>query len=112
MTNDEWPEWVEETARKAMRAEDPDLETFADRHGEETVRAAVVYAEEYVGGKMTHRIMARELALSPLEAGIVLDALRPFVINTNESTGRDAQMKDGRRYTSKDAVAQLEMFYD
>ncbi|MUV88643.1 ArsR family transcriptional regulator [Halapricum sp. CBA1109] len=70
------PELVEAIAR---RTHDGDIDTYVDRHGLDGLAVALDYAREYVDGSVTHRIMAREQDVSPLEAGIVLDALRPVV---------------------------------
>jgi len=70
------PELVEAIAR---RMEDDDIETYIDRHGLDELAIALDYAREYVDGSVTHQIMARERDLSPLEAGVILDALRPVV---------------------------------
>jgi hypothetical protein len=58
---------------------DDDVDTYIDRHGLDGLAVALDYAREYAEGSVTHRIMAREQGLSPLEAGVVLDALRPVV---------------------------------
>lgn len=63
----------------ARRIRDDDIETYIDRHGLDGLAVALEYAHEYVDGGVTHRIMAREQDLSPLEAGVILDALRPVV---------------------------------
>ncbi len=70
------PALVEAIAR---RRRDDDIDTYLDRHGLDGLAVALEYAHEYVDGSVTHRIMAREQEISPLEAGIVLDALRPIV---------------------------------
>ncbi|WP_144905894.1 DUF7437 domain-containing protein [Halobellus captivus] len=70
------PELVEAIAR---RIRDDDIDTYIDRHGLDGLAIALEYAREYVDGSVTHRIMAREQELSPLEAGVILDALRPVV---------------------------------
>ncbi|PHQ37720.1 TrmB family transcriptional regulator [Halorubrum persicum] len=70
------PELVEAIARQ-MR--DDDIDTYVDRHGLDGLAVALEYAREYVDGSVTHQIMAREQELSPLEAGVILDALRPVV---------------------------------
>jgi predicted ArsR family transcriptional regulator len=70
------PELVEAIAR---RMRDDDVDTYIDRHGLDGLAVALDYAREYAEGSVTHRIMAREQGLSPLEAGVVLDALRPVV---------------------------------
>lgn len=63
----------------ARRTRDDDVDTYVERHGLDGLAVALEYAREYVDGSVTHRIMAREQALSPLEAGVILDALRPVV---------------------------------
>lgn len=70
------PELVEAIAR---RVRDDDIDTYIDRHGLDGLAVALEYAREYVDGSVTHRIMAREQELSPLEAGVILDALRHVV---------------------------------
>jgi hypothetical protein len=64
-------------AALARREEDEDLAVYVDRHGVDGLAAALDYAFEYVDGTVNHRIMARELDFSPLEAEIVLQALEP-----------------------------------
>ncbi|OYR41201.1 TrmB family transcriptional regulator [Halorubrum sp. Ib24] len=68
------PELVEAIAR---RTQDEDIDTYIDRHGLDGLAVALEYAREYVDGSVTHQIMAREQELSSLEAGVILDALRP-----------------------------------
>ncbi|MFC7043309.1 DUF7437 domain-containing protein [Halonotius sp. GCM10025705] len=58
---------------------DEDIDVFIDRHGLDGLAAAVEYAADYVEGTVNHRITARELDLSPLEAEIILQALEPVV---------------------------------
>lgn len=70
------PELVEAIAR---RTRDDDIDTYIDRHGLDGLAVALKYAREYVDGSVTHQIMAREQEISPLEAGVILDALRPVV---------------------------------
>lgn len=72
------PELVEAVAR---RIQDEDIDTYIDRHGLDGLAVAIEYAREYVDGSVTHQIMAREQEITPLEAGIILDALRPIVEN-------------------------------
>lgn len=60
------------------RSEDnADIDVFFDRHSLDTLAEVLRYAEEYVKGTVNHRIAARELDLSPLEAEIILQALEP-----------------------------------
>jgi predicted ArsR family transcriptional regulator len=63
----------------ARRTRDDDIDTYIDRHGLDGLAVALDYARDYVDGSVTHQIMAREQELSPLEAGVILDALRPIV---------------------------------
>jgi len=69
------PELVEAIAR---RMRDEDIDTFINRHGLDGLAVALEYTREYAEGSVTHQIMAREQELSPLEAGVILDALRPI----------------------------------
>lgn len=62
----------------AHREEDEDLDVFIDRHGLDALAEVLTYANEYVEGTVNHRITARELDLSPLEAEIILQALEPI----------------------------------
>lgn len=70
------PELIEAIAR---RIQDDDIDVYIDRHGLDGLAVAVEYTHEYVAGDVTHQIMAREQNISPLEAGVILDALRPIV---------------------------------
>jgi hypothetical protein len=58
---------------------DDDLDTFRQRHGLDGLAVALEYAREYVDGEVNHRIVAREMDVSPLEASIVLQALGEIV---------------------------------
>ena len=71
------PELVDAAAR---RAEDADIDVYVDRHGIDGLAIALDYAHEYVDGEVNHRIAARELDVSPLEAEIVLQTLEPVVL--------------------------------
>ncbi|MFQ3475578.1 helix-turn-helix domain-containing protein [Halonotius sp. F2-221B] len=66
-------------AAVARRETDEDIDVFVDRHGLDGLATALEYATEYVEGTVNHRIAARELDLSPLEAEIILQALEPIV---------------------------------
>ncbi|WP_049984839.1 winged helix-turn-helix domain-containing protein [Halobellus rufus] len=65
-------------AAVARREEDEDLDVYIDRHGLDGLATALEYAFEYVDGTVNHRIAARELDISPLEAEIILQALEPI----------------------------------
>ena len=73
------PSDPDEIAERAMESGDEDVETFVSKHGQDALIEAAEYAIEYTEGTVTHRIVAREMDLTALEAGIVLDALRGFV---------------------------------
>jgi hypothetical protein len=64
-------------AAVARRENDEDIDVYIQRHGFDGLAVALEYAYEYVDGTVNHRIAARELDLSPLEAEIILQALEP-----------------------------------
>ncbi|OAQ52952.1 hypothetical protein HTG_08980 [Natrinema mahii] len=72
-------------AAVARREADEDIDVYIDRHGLDGLAAALDYAREYVDGAVNHRIAARELGCSPLEAEIVLQALEPVVTEYPDS---------------------------
>lgn len=61
------------------RETDEDVDTYVDRHGIGGLATALTYAVARERGSTTHRLMARDLDLSPLEAEIILQALEPVV---------------------------------
>jgi DNA-binding transcriptional ArsR family regulator len=61
------------------RETDGDIDTYIDRHGIAGLATALTYAVARARGETTHRLMARDLDISPLAAEIVLQALRPVV---------------------------------
>ena len=64
-------------AAVACRDENEDIDVYIERHGLDGLAVALEYASDYVTGTVNHRIAARELDLSPLEAEIILQALEP-----------------------------------
>lgn len=70
------PAFVEAIAR---RDRDEDIDVYIEKHGVDGLATALEYAREYVDGTVNHRIMARELDISPLEASIILQSLRDVV---------------------------------
>jgi DNA-binding MarR family transcriptional regulator len=72
-------------AAVARRDEDEDIEVYIQRHGVDGLAVALEYASEYVEGTVNHRIAARELDLSPLEAEIILQALEPVAMEFAET---------------------------
>lgn len=75
------PEFVAAIAR---RDTNDNIDVYLDKHGIDGLATALDYTNEYVNGTMNHRIMARELDLSPLEASIILQALRKVVETERE----------------------------
>lgn len=67
-------------AAVARRESDEDIDIYFQRHGLDGLATALEYAGEYVEGTVNHRIAARELDLSPLEAEIILQALEPVIV--------------------------------
>ncbi|WP_254822961.1 winged helix-turn-helix domain-containing protein [Haloglomus halophilum] len=61
------------------RTTDADIDTYIDRHGIAGLATALEYALDRERGTVTHRLMARDLDISPLAAEIILQALRPVV---------------------------------
>lgn len=72
-------------AAVARREDNEDIDVFIKRHGLDGLADAVEYALEYVEGTVNHRIAARELELSPLEAEIILQALEPVATTYADS---------------------------
>jgi DNA-binding transcriptional ArsR family regulator len=70
------PALVDAVGRRTV---DGDIDTYIDRHGIAGLATALDYAVDRERGAVTHRIMARELDISPLAAEIILQALRPVV---------------------------------
>lgn len=61
------------------RATDDDIDTYIHRHGIAGLATALTYTADRERGEITHRLMARDLDISPLAAEIILQALRPVV---------------------------------
>lgn len=68
----------------ARRDTDDDIDVYLDKHGIDGLATALDYTREYVDGNVNHRIMARELDLSALEASIILQVLRDIVDGEQE----------------------------
>jgi len=62
------------------RETDDDIDTYIDRHGIDGLATALTYAVDRERGEVTHRTMASDLDMSPLAAEIILQALRPVVV--------------------------------
>ncbi|WP_089650065.1 DUF7437 domain-containing protein [Halobacterium hubeiense] len=61
------------------RETDADIDTYIDRHGVAGLATALTYAVARERGKVTHRLMAEDLDISPLAAEMILQALQPVV---------------------------------
>jgi len=61
------------------RTTDDDIDTYIDRHGIAGLATALTYTIDRERGEVTHRLMARDLDISPLAAEIILQGLRPIV---------------------------------
>lgn len=63
----------------ARRTTDDNIDTYIDRHGIAGLATALTYTVDRERGEVTHRLMARDLDISPLAAEMILQALRPVV---------------------------------
>lgn len=63
----------------ARRTTDDNVDTYIDRHGIAGLATALTYTVDRERGEVTHRLMARDLDISPLAAEIILQALGPVV---------------------------------
>ncbi|SFL31627.1 DNA-binding transcriptional regulator, MarR family [Halogranum rubrum] len=71
-----------------------DIDTYIHRHGIAGLATALTYAVARERGEVTHRLMARDLDISPLAAEIVLQALRPVVLEHFDVEGSGASFAD------------------
>lgn len=76
------------------RTTDEDIDTYIDRHGIAGLATALTYAVDRERGDVTHRTMASDLDNSPLAAEIILQALRPIVIEYYEIEQSGASVAD------------------
>lgn len=76
------------------RQTDNDIDTYIDRHGIAGLAGALSYAVARERGEVTHRLMARDLDISPLAAEIVLQALRPVVQEYADVEGAGASLAE------------------
>lgn len=67
------------SAAIGQQAVDADIEQFVEDYGVETLVDAVAYVKPYIDGRMTERLAARELDLSPLVGTTILIALEDTV---------------------------------
>ena len=76
------------------RETDGDIDTYIHRHGVAGLATALTYAVARERGEVTHRLMARDLDISPLAAEIVLQALRPVVLEHFDIETSGASLAD------------------
>jgi hypothetical protein len=85
------PALVEAVGR---RLDDPDIDTYIDQHGIGGLSTALTYAVERERSNVTHRLMARDLDIAPLEAEVILQALRPVVHEHYDIENSGASIED------------------
>jgi len=61
------------------RRTDGDIDTYIDRRGVDGLATALTYTVDRERARVNHRLMARDLDITPLEAEVILQALRPVV---------------------------------
>jgi DNA-binding MarR family transcriptional regulator len=66
-------------AAVARRATDDTIDSYINRHGIHGLATALTYTVAREQGETTHRLVADDLDLSPLEAEVILQALQPIV---------------------------------
>ncbi len=76
------------------RETDDDIDTYIDRHGIAGLATALTYAVARERGDVTHRLMAKDLDISPLAAEMILQALRPIVHAHDEIKVSGASIDD------------------
>lgn len=76
------------------RETNDDIDSYTDRHGVAGLATALSYAVARERGEVTHRSMASDLDISPLAAEIVLQALRPVVLEHFDVEASGASVAD------------------
>ena len=66
-------------AAVACRATDETIDSYINRRGIHGLATALTYTIARERGETTHRLVAEDLNMSPLEAEVILQALRPVV---------------------------------
>ncbi|MCU4743965.1 DUF7437 domain-containing protein [Natronoglomus mannanivorans] len=77
---------------------DQDLDLLIEKHGIGKLAAAVTYAVPYVDGKMSERVAARELELSPAFGIATLHALREVILDMRAHDPYFEQIRNARDY--------------
>lgn len=81
-------------AAVAQRAPDDTIDSYIDRHGIHGLATALTYTVARERGETTHRLVADDLDLSPLEAEVILQALRPIAREYFSFEDRGASLAD------------------
>jgi DNA-binding transcriptional ArsR family regulator len=81
-------------AAVAHSTENQNLDVYLDRHGISGLATATEYARAYVKGKMTSRIMARELDISVLEAETILQELREIILSVEPDLEEEVDLDE------------------
>ena len=76
------------------READDDIDMYIDRQGIAGLATALTYAVARERGEVTHRLMAQDLDISPLAAEIILQALRPVVLEHFDVEESGASVED------------------
>ena len=66
-------------AAVARRATDETIDSYIERRGIHGLATALTHTIARERGETTHRLVAEDLDMSPLEAEVILQALRPIV---------------------------------
>lgn len=81
-------------AAVAQRATDDTIDSYINRRGIHGLATALTYAVAREQGQTTHRLVANDLDLSPLEAEVILQALRPIAREYSSFEDRGASLAD------------------
>jgi DNA-binding MarR family transcriptional regulator len=81
-------------AAVARRTTNDTIDSYIDRHGIHGLATVLTYTVAREQGETTHRLVADDLDLSPLEAEVILQALHPVVREYFSLEDRGASLAD------------------
>jgi DNA-binding MarR family transcriptional regulator len=81
-------------AAVARRATDDTIDSYIERRGIHGLATALTYTVAREQGETTHRLVANDLDLSPLEAEVILQALHPIAREYFSLEDRGASLAD------------------
>ncbi|HET7323267.1 MAG TPA: winged helix-turn-helix domain-containing protein [Halococcus sp.] len=81
-------------AAVARRTTNDTIDSYIDRHGIHGLATALTYTVAREQGETTHRLVADDLDLSPLEAEVILQALHPIACDYFSLEDRGASLAD------------------